>query len=413
MLTGNILEEIHRVRYGKSIEFGNHTEFFKELGAYQRSLERTGKPSVSLPAIRSWLAAGRRTSPKRADAMRFLHGYLEWIRSKGLVKSLANPELETLERLLSRFERAPREAVQTLRNLAFGDQAEALEPVVARTLHSLIAASNKNTRPVSNDLFHDSGAWQEKDHSYFLLYRYSTNNGAILKSFLVCQKPEKNIMSNYGFNQFIWGGRQPEFRQHIYRECEGIIMSFPRAYYFLGYNYMVPADKRRDPELYRKLRPEAKENPNGMVLIAAEYDDINLRPGLFGGITMTLAAASQPIVARVAFVHLGTRSRLGVEVRDEDVEPTELYAKDVAPDLRNVVERLKAKGSKRLGLELAQRTVRSNWLRKGSTSLARDIVRIIDNTPKWERTSKARERHSSANRTESWGALEIFGHLRD
>jgi len=413
---GTLLGEIHMLRFGQSVTYGNGP-FFQDLCVYQKSLARARKDTVSIPAIRSWLASERRSVPKRADAMRFLSGYVRWIASKGLVAHPNAARTETIIRILERYDPVEAEpsANATTEQSASEPAPARLDPIISATFQSIVAASNRNPRPVANDLFHNSDSRQEADHSYFLLYRYSTNEGTMLKSFLVCQKPEKGLIESYGFNHFVWGGVKHEFRQNIFRECEGLLLRFEKSYYFLGYNYVVPADKRHDPELYRELRLTSKERPNGLGLIAAEFDDIHLRPGLFGGITMTLAAANQPIAARVAFLHLGTRSRMGMEVRDTDVEPSELRIKDMATDLRGVVERLKAKGCKQFGIELELRSRRNDWSKAGCSALSKEIRDMIQNLPNWEtenakKNSKAQKRDiGSLGR----GALETFGHLRD
>ncbi|MGY4431252.1 hypothetical protein ACVWWO_003729 [Bradyrhizobium sp. F1.13.1] len=398
----DILDAVHRLRYGRSIKLGRNSQFFQELCAFQRVQKRAGVPVVSLPAIRSWLVSEKRSIPKRANAKRFLFEYLAWARAQGFLVLKASDRFEVVSQALEVYVEAKGD------NAAGMDTStiSTLEPIVEQTFLSLIRTSDNNPRIVGNDLFHGADLGQAKDHSYFLLYRYSTKLRAILKSFLVCQTPEENVMNSYGFNHFIWGGSKPEFRQHIYRECEGIILRLARSYYFLGYNYVVPADKRRDPQRYQRLRVSAKASPNAMGLIAAEYDDIALRPGLFGAVTMSVAAATQPIVARAAFLHIGTRSRLGVEISDADIEPDEFYVKDLAADLRKVVELLQLKKCRQLGLELHHRSSRKDWTQKGSASLAREIINTIDNTP-------ASEKQVAKKQLKGRGALEVFGHLRD
>lgn len=399
----SILEPIHLIRFGTSLEYGSDTPFFRDLSAYQRHLTSAKHNTISTPAIRSWLAATRRSVPKRLDAMKFLRGYVSWIMHRGQIAQDQEEAVATVQRLLSHYDEPDLVAPQSV-NRAQGE--EKLEPIIARTLQSIIATSNNNPRPVANDLFHNADSRAERDHSYFLLYRYSTRNGAILKSFLVCQKPERNVTTSYGFNHFVWGGTQPEFRQHIYRECEGLLLSFARSYYFVGFHYVVPADKRQDPDIYQEERRKSKRRPNGLGMIAAEYEDIHLRPGLFGGVTMTLAASGQPVLGRVAFLHLGTRSRMEIEVRDTDVEPAELRSRDLASDLKRVVDRLRRKGCKQLGLELQLRSARADWPRTGSAQLAKEIRGMVQNVPAWDDEERNAEERGL-------GAIEVFGHSRD
>jgi hypothetical protein len=218
----------------------------------------------------------------------------------------------------------------------------------------------------------------------------------------VCQRPTIGNFTGYGFNHFIWGGRKKEFAGHVYRECEGMMLAFDKSYYFLGYNYSVPADKRLYPREYARLRGAAKRNPNGMGLIAVEYDEVRRNPGIFSGVTMTLAAAHQPIIARIAFLHLGVRSRMGIEVTDSLVEPTELYKNDMAGDFRETFSRLRETGAQRFSPYLEARTQEAGWTRRGASALAKDICKTIENVPAWNLTNAV-----------GHGALETFGHLRD
>jgi hypothetical protein len=408
-----VLEHIHFVLYGKPLEFGIKSRFFKDLGIYQRALERAGDPTVSLPAIRSWLRdGGSATRPTRTAAMRFLRGFLLWMTAnEPAVPAERKAVLEAVIRLLSRYDTVASAATPSA---AAGrsprDAAKGLNPIIGRAFQNLLLASDRISRQVDRDLFRDSSSKEGPDHSYFLMFRHSTNRGAILKSFLVCQKPEPAVVNSYGFNMFIWGGQAPEFHGHIFRETEGLILKSEKSYYLLGYDFSVPVDKRRDPQEYGRLRPFYREHPNGMGLTSIEYDDIDQRPGLFGGVTMTVAAGRQPVIARVAFLHLGTSSRMGAKLSDHIVQPTELYDHQLSGDLRRTVERMQAAGCTRYGIDLEQRVQSRNWRRGGPSRLARRLTEMIANLPAWD---QAQLEASESALPMGRGAIESYGHLRD
>jgi hypothetical protein len=181
----------------------------------------------------------------------------------------------------------------------------------------------------------------------------------------------------------------------------------PKAFYLLGYNFTVPADKRREPELYKRARMSAKWSPNGMGVIAIENDDIHSSPGLFGGLTLTLAAMGQPAIGRIAMLHIGTRHGTGRDVLDSIVRPGEIQSAEFVDDLRSTIEALRTLGCRRYGVAVEELLSTPGWQDEGCRRLGNQIVKMIDNTPGWERTrasGKTRGPQSKAR-----GALETFG----
>lgn len=232
-----------------------------------------------------------------------------------------------------------------------------------------------------------------------------------LKSFLVVQKPVKDLRKIFVFNHFVWGGVNASYTSHIFRECEGFIIKMAKAFYFIGYNYTVPADKRQEPEFYKRQRATAKWTPNGIGIIALEYDDVHASPGLFGGLTMTLAAMAQPVTSRIAMLHLGTKQSLGRIISDDIVVPGEMEPELLAEDLKITVGKLRQAGCRRFGLVLEGASSSAEWETKDSAILADRIKQMIDNTPAWEfsqyeRSGRKKRRHSAR------GAIETFGESR-
>jgi hypothetical protein len=392
----SLVDDIHVGRYGRPLVRSNHPAddpFFVELAAHAKTLENKGEPAVSPSGIRNWLRpVGQSKSPKRKGKT-FLRDYLRWFLTSPHVSQAASPEsLWRIEQFLTRTLPQPK------------TPAPPLDRVVATRMQHLFDVSSRNPRPVATDLFREGDPNDDNDSSYFLHYRHSTNWGSVMKSFIVLHKPDPKIFSHYGFDHFIHGGER--FKTgHIFRECEGAILKMQTSYYFLGYNFTVKANKQTEAALYARLREEAKEAPNGIGVTSVEYADIDADPGLFAGVTMTIAAEYQPLVGRAALLHLGTRSSLGCEIRDTDVDPMELDPRDLANDLKKMIDRLKAKGCERFGMHLQTLVNTKTWDRSGSRRLAQDILAMIDNTPAWEI-----QRGSKAGRAR--GALESFGKKR-
>ncbi|KRQ16336.1 hypothetical protein [Bradyrhizobium manausense] len=101
------------------------------------------------------------------------------------------------------------------------------------------------------------------------MYRYSTTRGNILKSFIVIQKPRGQGHTDT-FNHFVWPREEAKIKS--FRECEGFVLKFDKAFYFIGYNYEVKEIKRLYLGEYLKKRSSSKLNPNGLGLITTEYD---------------------------------------------------------------------------------------------------------------------------------------------
>ena len=134
---------------------------------------------------------------------------------------------------------------------------------------------------------------------------------------------------------------------------------------------------------------------------------------------MTIAAGHQPVVARMAFLHLGTRTSLGQKLSDRQVDLRELSAEELASDLKKTVQRLKKDHKcKTFGIHLQEAVSERNWETKGAQALAEHILRMIDNTPAWEiaqSSAPAKGAAKKPRRRTNWakfgarGALETFG----
>jgi hypothetical protein len=391
-----LVEAIHAARFGTALKRGDDIKkkenpYFRELCVFAKNQRNAKLPAVSEPTVRNWLSTEPPT-PNENGKVFLLHYVRHILRAPGL------GDVKSIEALS--------QVQQHLVSILPDDKASddpskvpILDEIGIDRVRLLFNYSRYNSRPIARDLFRDGEPKQERDYSYFLLFRYSTNRGELLKSFLVVKKPDSRLSNHYAFNHFIWGGAR---HRHIYRECEGAVLKLEKSYYFMGYNFIVKANKRDNPARYAELRDEAKETPNGMGLIAAEYTDVESSPGLFSGVTMTLAANHQPVLARIAFLHLGTKSGLECEVSDGDVEPNELAPARLARDLRQTVKHLIDKGAKQFGTEVQAALSEGKLSQAAAGNMANQILSIIDNTPAWERTRRG-------SKPQARGALEPFG----
>jgi hypothetical protein len=378
-----------------------NARFFDALVAFQGRLSRSDKSTITRQGIRLWQKG---SVPARHAAFLFLREYLIWSKGKPSAAEWSEERNAAFERVDSYLRGA----------ISLGgvedvfrpdDKLPTLDPIIASAFQGLTKISQSSTQSEENSFFRGTRT-EEQDQSYYLLYRHSTNYGDIIKSFLVIQKPIKGVRNSYVYNSFLRGGVSQGHLSHIFRECEGFIIKLVKSFYFLGYNYTIPADRRREPEAYKKQRVTAKWSPNGIGMLAFEYDDIHASPGLFPGLTMTVAAMSQPIVGRVAMLHLGTKQSFGRAVDDNLVMPDELKAGDVENDLVATIKRLKEAGCRRFGGVLDSFVAQADWEQHAAPLLSNRIVTMIDNTPAWEQSNR------QGHRRYARGALEIYGNSR-
>ena len=396
-----IIHKIYQARYGQPFDAADAEQmsaFLREMLDYRNVLRRVGRATVAAAAVRSWLVPrgkdARKSVPKREPAINFLHGYVLWVDHGGRIPADRKAECASLEFALRTHLNpslpagtflgdAPR--LSTSKRVAEAPLGATIRNMVA----TIVAASEKNNlRSERDDFFRGGGDEHRDDRIYYVMYRFSTNNGDVLKSFLKIKPPQDLDSKQYQFNHFVQGGRGAmDGAYEIFRECEGVIIKFATAYYFIGYNFVIPVNKRSHPNQYKLRRKKQRHSPNGMGLLASEYDGFNYNPGLLSAVTMTLAASQQPIVARAVLLHIGTKSSLGCEITDDHVQPAELPMEEVAQDIRDIVERLRGLGAKSFSEVLQAAVYRRDWDGDGHKRLAATILRSIDNTPAWEKGS--------------------------
>lgn len=421
----NLLNQVYFVRYGSEELPSSDSDrkiFFDELVSYRKTLVARGLETVSVAALRNWLLGTKRATPKRALAMSFLYGYLHWVETaKRVTFSLDNAaererklEQEYLLAFLNSFKSTGDEVAdkQVLTEIAKQGLVEELRldiPFVARVKRILLSAAHNKKRSDAHDLFEGGNRSSQAETSYYLAYRYSTNCGNVMKLFITIERPDANFRSFCSFYLFSRGLLRNNERggKRIFRECEGIVLPFERAFYLVGYNYNVRVRTNVSQVGYQEFRQRARQHPDGLGVIAVEYEDIDRSNGLIGGLIMTMAGENQPIVARLALLHLGTKSSLGMNVWDHQVLPWEGPSEEAGRDLQMTLDRVRGLGCKDFGPAVT--AALTGDAEAAGENLLRSVLNIIDNTPAWETAS---HNPSAAHRSDDFfarGALETYG----
>ena len=407
----DIFQRLCTVRFGQSWTARTvpgaapitRASFFSDVLKFQRRLVRLRSMTISRQAISLWRDG--EGVPTRSTALRFIEEYLMYARKEAEKRGTWTKLQQAAYRSVTRFLEEGLLLGEGVYPVGLQPKASKLDPAIALVLQGAVAVSNASPQSEMIAFFRDSKRNAPDNQSYYLLYRYSTNSGEIVKTFLVIRTPMKGVRTQFTFNNFVWGGEGSAHLSHLFRECEGVILKMEKSFYFLGYNFIVPANKRLDPEIYRALRPGAKWQPNGMGVIAIEFDDIRVSPGLFGGLILTVGDMAQPVASRIALLHLGTRESLGRLVMDTDVSPGEINPEYLSSDLLRTVENMRGQGCREFGPVLREQMRRPNWNSDNLEPLARQIIAMVDNTPAWENKMELPKARPSKAR----GALETFG----
>jgi hypothetical protein len=402
----NLLDRVCLVQYGQ-VSAANRNRLREALYAHHRNM---GVKSISRQSISYWFTQKNR-QVKRRQAMAFLYTYLTNNVPRDSITDDSTRQIYD-QLLLTLNSRAnvlsTGEAISNILPMTPGDRLVAGNGI--QYLTRIMTGTSRDIRHNElTDLFYTSldSSTDDSDQSYYLVYRYSTEGG-VIKSFLVCKQPEGGE-DNFTFVQFLRGERTSEDGAIpiVFRENVGIILKCPKSYYWLGYNYTVPVYKRDDH--YANLRIRAKLESTGIEVIVVEYDDLVIDKGLFPGLMTTVAALHQPVIARVAILHLGTKKSLGRYLTDEVTTPKELKADCVSTDLRSIIGRMQEIGCKRFGriLDLAIRE--DDWKDRGANNLTKRILRMINNMPAWEENRNKENQNKEPSHAR--GAIETFSSL--
>lgn len=265
---------------------------------------------------------------------------------------------------------------------------------------ALLRHSSATSRLPHHHFLRSPTPWPRADETYYVVYRHSTDNGAIVKSFLVVQTPQKAATMNWGFNHFVQGG--PDFHPEVSRISEGVVLSFASSYALLGYSYDV------DALAFKTLNPADRapyrSDVRGIELIAIEETDVKNAKQLFGAVTQTQAASGQPVIARVALLYVGSSSTLRRPISHLSVNPTELSDATLETDIEETIANLRKSGRLPGSLLDIKRTDGRAFKRQVA-SLAARILAMIDNIPAWEVSPRNR---TPSTKPSGRGAIETY-----
>jgi hypothetical protein len=388
---------ICQLRYGAGLDqYGE--ELRKELYAYLRSPARPTGSSVgpSRQAVKRWFEV--ESSVERPQGLAFLYSYLLWNETW---ISPNDGVFEQVRMFLTSNQHSVRAAHPgSIPSHEVNQNSHGWN----NFLEGLARASSRIRQREHADLFYTSSreVSEEGDQSYYVLYRYSTNPGLVLKSFMVCRKPRRRILSNYTYVTFRGRIRGTDTAG----ESEGVISKLPLGYYWVGYNYEVPIESSRPLREYQNRRVHAKGNAVSVEIMAVEYRDIAKSLGLFSGLMLSAGALRQPAIGRVAALHIGTKASLGRYLSDRIIIPTEVRQEEVGVDLYAMIGRMIDAGYGKFGRHLSSALSRRRWNHNSAETIAMRILREIDNSP-------ARERGDAVHGSQLMQAIESFSRQRE
>lgn len=140
------------------------------------------------------------------------------------------------------------------------------------------------------------------DTSYYAVYRHSTGKGRIVRTLLALKSPAEGQVNCFSFTHVYNSGRRPQKRI-----TRGPVLSFEHCAYFAG---LTSAEVGRGSIPGRGVELIAFPGLSGL----ANPDHKLLR-----GLCLSHGVGWQPIVGRLAMIHLGFRSELERVVNDVSV----------------------------------------------------------------------------------------------
>jgi hypothetical protein len=392
--TSNLIDQLASIRFGNA-----SSQTKKRLERDLKRFRRVTNAEISETAIENWFRP-QGADPLRARSIGFLHDYFTHNVKKG---SLSAKNQQELYGLIEEFLRPPAYSKSPSTQTA-SSPVERHDSFVTAMINMILEKGNRGDERELDDFFYcsPSASRQAEDQSYYAMYRHSTTGG-ILNTFLVLKKPLLDMTTFYSFVMFVRGG--PEFHPDVVRESQGLILKYDSCYQLFGYTYRLPNDDARGRGASFEQRLFAKTQPRALEIIALEYADINLDRGLFSGAVMTIGAQNQPVLARGAFLHLGTSQSMKRIISDKTIEPTEMRVDELSEDLRKMVARLQGEGTERFPGKLGREVLRPDWMDVGAKTLAEEILTMTDNAPAWETSPANKDRVDAPH---GRGAIETF-----
>jgi len=167
------------------------------------------------------------------------------------------------------------------------------------------------------------GGDQSRNVSYYAMYRYSTRRDEIVKSFIAILSPKVNALDSYSFTH-VYAKNSKKGAKRVSR---GAIVALQRSVYFLSGGGLLTGASDTPPV-------------QGIKAFAIPYVAFVPDHRLLTGVMLSNSWSWQPIIARLALVHLGFDSKTGA-INHELAGIRFLQRTDLAQDIKGLCERFK------------------------------------------------------------------------
>jgi hypothetical protein len=361
-------------------------KFLKELLDCRKAAPKGSLGAMSETAVRNLLDLKGHPAAPRGRTLAFVIFYLRWLQNKSDVPAENRTKLNGLLEQLEQDKPAPKRTAEA-DNL--------LEPdALARSklfdvMFRYIAESREERQIFFPNVFNVSSSSDLLDYAnaaYYHVFRYSTLEGKILKSFLAILTPAQNKLGFFSFAHIAKGGMTSDDQYNrIKKVTRGIIMHLAPATYFIG----------------RTSRDNSPTNTSNFEMMAIERDTLLAGRPVIHALVMSSAAVDQPIVSRAVLVRIGDKISIGKEIDDTVAAPTEFEDEKL---LSIIIHDLKAMTDKGIKVDLT--ITDSKDLETHARVLERLIRQGINNIP---RAAHARAQHNSEADPTSKSALEVWG----
>lgn len=176
---------------------------------------------------------------------------------------------------------------------------------INRLIRQALSIERSDIRKVSRHFFQRADRSDDllfKDQSYYLAYRYSTMRTEIVKTFLVINSPKYNDVESFSFTHIYHVQRG-----NVSRISRGAVVGFDHAFYFIGASA-------------RLLPNRSMDKTQGVKVIAIPIESFAHEHRLLAGVFLATGLNWQPLVGRIALVHLGFEQTIG-QISEEEARP--------------------------------------------------------------------------------------------
>ena len=340
---------------------------------------------MSETAVRNLLdLEGHPTTP-RSRTLEFVIFYLRWLQDKSDVPVENQTKLNDLLEQLHKDKPVSTRSAEA--DNLFGNDALARSKFFDVVFRNITESREEQQIffPTVFNAKNNLDLLSYANTAYYHLFRYSTLEGKILKSFLAILTPAENKLGFFSFAHIAKGGMtSDDHYNRIKKVTRGIIVNLAPATYFIG----------------RTLRDNS-QNVSNFEMMAIERDTLLASRPVIHALVMSSAAVNQPIIARAVLVRIGDRLSFGKKIDDEMAAPTEFEDEKLLSiinhDLGTMTDR---------GLKVDLSITDSKDLEIHARVLERLIRQGINNIP---RAAHARAQHNVEADPTSKSALEVWG----